>query len=312
MFKLTIDVREKKAIHILKNLSILHDFDKNNITLEIKPLDIGDFIFSVETKNNSKELIIFERKSIPDLISSITDGRYNEQSLRLDQYNTIHNHNITYVIEGNINNDSYYTFNKRIHKKTVWSSIVSILYFKGFSVMKTSDIDETCMYIVCTVLKVVQNMKKKKNMFYGVEYCIESKDETNTGSSMENIICPIEFKHGFNESNIDVIEHNTTNKSYCDVIKKVKKENITKENIGEIILSQIPGISSNIAKQIMNSYGSLFDLLMKLKEDKSILNNFTIETHGGKKRKISYKAIESIKNYLLYSKDKETTISIQT
>ena len=44
-----------------------------------------------------------------------------------------------------------------------------------------------------------------------------------------------------------------------DVIKK-EKENITPENIGEIILSQIPGVSSHTSKVIMNKYGSLYGL----------------------------------------------------
>ena len=37
-------------------------------------------------------------------------------------------------------------------------------------------------------------------------------------------------------------------KTYTNVVHKVKKKNITPENIGEIILSQIPGISTNNIK----------------------------------------------------------------
>ena len=43
-------------------------------------------------------------------------------------------------------------------------------------------------------------------------------------------------------------------KKYVDVIKKEKKKNITPENIGEIILSQIPGVSSHTSKVIMKNF----------------------------------------------------------
>ena len=43
---------------------------------------------------------LIERKSLNDLESSIKDGRYNEQSLRLDKYD-LANHNIYYLIELN-------------------------------------------------------------------------------------------------------------------------------------------------------------------------------------------------------------------
>ena len=42
--------------------------------------------------------------------------------------------------------------------------------------------------------------------------------------------------------------------SYTNVIKSSKKSNITKENINEIMLSQIPGVSSIIANAIMVQY----------------------------------------------------------
>lgn len=53
--------------------------------------------------NESDEtLLIFERKSISDLLASLKDGRYEEQSYRLSGSNT-NNHNIIYIIEGDPN-----------------------------------------------------------------------------------------------------------------------------------------------------------------------------------------------------------------
>mgnify|MGYP003329847076 CR=1 FL=1 len=41
---------------------------------------------------------------------------------------------------------------------------------------------------------------------------------------------------------------------YASMIKKEKKLNITPENIGDIILCQIPGISSTTAMAIMEKF----------------------------------------------------------
>ena len=89
-------------------------------------LDVGDF----HIYKNNKDLpdFIIERKSINDLLSSIKDGRYNEQSFRLNNF-PIHNHNIYYLIEGSIE----YIKNEQ-NKKIVYSSIFTISHFKGFSI----------------------------------------------------------------------------------------------------------------------------------------------------------------------------------
>jgi len=65
--------------------------------MEVKNLDIGDIIIY----NGSYKLII-ERKTINDLVSSIKDGRYREQKMRLLSYrkkNTNHKNNLI-CIEG--------------------------------------------------------------------------------------------------------------------------------------------------------------------------------------------------------------------
>ena len=81
-----VDNREKKLIPIIKSLN--NDYDYNfNITVD--KLDIGDIII----KKNGEEVMIIERKSYNDLASSLRDGRYKEQSFRLNSVD-LHNHNI--------------------------------------------------------------------------------------------------------------------------------------------------------------------------------------------------------------------------
>jgi ERCC4-type nuclease len=90
-------------------------------------------------------------------------------------------------------------------------------------------------------------------------------------------------------------------KRYCEVVKKVKKENITPENIGEIILSQIPGISSTTAIAIMRHFTSFADLVEKARANPDLLKNLCFEEveGGGKPRKISATVLKNIGIYLL-------------
>ena len=83
--------------------------------------------------------------------------------------------------------------------------------------------------------------------------------------------------------------------------KKVKKENVTPENIGEIILCQIPGISSITAMAIMSNFDSFNHFINKLQTNPQCIDNLTVTTNG-KTRKINKTSIENIRHYLLYSK----------
>jgi transcriptional regulator NrdR family protein len=86
--------------------------------------------------------------------------------------------------------------------------------------------------------------------------------------------------------------------NYCNVVKKVKKENVTPENIGEIILCQIPGVSSVTAISIMKNFSSFPDFIKQLQENPECLNNIICETKG-KSRKINKNCLENIKSFLL-------------
>lgn len=251
--KLKIDLREKRLIKLLE--AFKKQFNFKNIDFVIENLPLGDAIIC---DDNDKEKIIVERKSLNDLASSIKDGRYVEQSHRLDG-NPLHNHNIVYIIEGNL---STWVNRYKVQANTLYSAIFSLNYYKGFSVIKTIDITETAEYILrmCDKLK----REKKKVSYY-------EDGEKNT-------------------------------KKYSEVIKKVKKENITPENIGEIILSQIPGVSSHTSQIIMKEFGSLHKLLNSLDNNQKCLDNLTFVTEKGITRRISKTSIRNIVQYLLYQK----------
>ena len=251
--KLKVDVREKRLIKLLEAYIIQFNFKK--IDIEVETLPLGDVIICDEKGN---EKIIVERKSLNDLASSIKDGRYVEQSHRLTN-NPVHNHNIVYLIEGNL---STWTNRYKVQANTLYSAIFSLNYYKGFSVIKTHDITETAEYILRMCDKL--NREKKKVSYY---------------ESGEKIP-----------------------KKYCEVVKKVKKDNITPENIGEIILSQIPGVSAHTSQVIINKYGSLYNLLCDLDTNQKCLDELSYVTDSGITRRISKTSIRNIVQYLLYQK----------
>ena len=61
-----------------------------------KQLDIGDVLFA----HMQKVMVVFERKTVSDLSSSVVDGRYLEQKVRLQTFSTTHNVPVVYIIEG--------------------------------------------------------------------------------------------------------------------------------------------------------------------------------------------------------------------
>ena len=123
-----IDCKEKdlesKIKNLIENIPLFKD-----IQIHVLQLPIGDVILYDEQNEVSK--LIIERKSVSDLANSIKDGRYEEQSFRLDGLNH-HNHNIIYLIEGDISKLNRFKDSK-IDKLTLYSSIISMNYFKGFS-----------------------------------------------------------------------------------------------------------------------------------------------------------------------------------
>lgn len=244
-----------------------------DIKLVSETLPLGDIIIN----DGINDSIILERKTLSDLAASIKDGRYEEQSYRLKGL-WHHNHNIIYLIEGDMHR--FNTFKERIDKQTIYSAIFSINYFKGFSVMRSNSIDETAMIVCNMVYKLVGGLKAGKFGFYSNDLLKKSND---TPSGDQN-------------NNADAIL--PSEKDYCAVIKKVKKDNITPDNIGEIMLCQIPGISSASALAILAEFKTLPNLIQRLKEDENCLNGISTVDANGKSRKISKTAIATIVKFL--------------
>ena len=96
MFELVIDNRESAIIAIAQSAGIKHS---------VELLEVGDIIITqVDVNGIRQDFYIIERKTIPDLVASVKDGRYQEQKTRLkasiEQKKAIR---FFYIIEGSLN-----------------------------------------------------------------------------------------------------------------------------------------------------------------------------------------------------------------
>ena len=83
--------------------------------------------------------------------------------------------------------------------------------------------------------------------------------------------------------------------------KKVKKENITCENIGAIMLCQIPGVSSATALTIMEKYKTIQNLIKELETNPNTLKDISSTNAKGQTRKINKSSIANIIQFLIQS-----------
>lgn len=330
--KLVIDCREKELLkQINQQVLFTPPFKKIKVTSENLP--IGDILIKDDSDN---DLLIIERKTIPDLLSSIKDGRYEEQSYRLNGMEHP-NHNIMYLIEGDTNNKKYF---QKVDKMTFYSSLLSLNYYKGFSVIKTQNLTETAVFICNSLIKIQKNNDLKRQPFY-INNIVKSNDtntntNTNNDENDKNNNTTGDTNNDENDNNfkqdgslikmrkdaileIDTLseEEQTEEKDYVHVVKKVKKENVTTNNIDEIMLSQIPGISSTISIAIIRKFKSIknivetYDNFIKEKQCetiskelvcKELFNDIFYTNSKGDRRKITKTSVNNLYQYLLENK----------
>lgn len=243
--RVVIDAREHAFIEIIRAKVVQYPF----IDLQVAQLAIGD----MEIYGPDDELMfVWERKTFQDLLSSIKDGRYKEQSFRL--LHTYGPTKVIYLIEGIISQLS------PSEKKLAIATMSSLSLKKNFHLWRSVHVQDS----VDSFLIICEKLNNDSN--------------NNKGSTPQPEI-PVQVQYAEN------------------MVKKVKKENITKENIGEIFLCQIPDISSTSAKVLMNHVNGDFKLLCSIiRERPEELSE--LKVGGEKPRKMSKKVFERLAELL--------------
>jgi ERCC4-type nuclease len=325
--KIIIDEREHELYEKCNTLINENREKYKHVFLFRQVLPLGDILIKTDDMNFSenkkekhqkitpnKDLILIERKTFSDLSASIRDGRYSEQSHRLSYSSGLPNHNIIYLLEG------MFSQTKEKDRKTIMSCITSLNYFKGYSVMRTANVRESAEWILCTADKLERELSKSSS-----QVAIESKD-IFVGSEIKNDFLGMECSNlstlrsdeptitetksecfqEISESDFKTCspsENANEPPEYCNFVKKEKNKNITPDNIGSILLCQIPSVHSVSAIAIMQKFSSFHELMNRLENDPTCLDEIYTETNG-KKRKISKSIIQNIKKYLLPDKEK--------
>lgn len=281
-----IDCREIKLIQLFNGL--VKDEDKEKIKMVSENIPLGDIILYDDA---GQEKVIIERKSLADLAASIRDGRYKEQSFRLNQC-TLHNHQIYYLIEGDLR--FYKPYKGLPDKKALLSAMVSMSYFKGFSLFRTTSLEETAEWILNFALKLDKEEAKGALPFYTQPSAASDPNASAADASAADAIT--------GEANTYASAN-----TYAEVIgKRIKKDNITPENIGEIMLAQIPNVSCTSAAAIMQKFQTLAALLTALHADPKCLNTITTANKNGQQKKLTKPCINAIYDFLV----KRTIINV--
>ena len=154
-----IDSREADLIKIF-------EFLKHPIN--ISSLHLGDALI---------DNIIIERKTLNDLAASIKDGRYKEQSFRL-QKALEEDFKVFYMIEGNLD-----LYTGSIPKETLISAVYSLI-MKGFQVLLTKNTKETAYFMIQFFEKHQKQNQDKPECVYEDTIVVKQK---NTNITRDNV-----------------------------------------------------------------------------------------------------------------------------
>lgn len=224
---LVVDCRETALIARCRALLLLEeDAAAKAIRLVVRSLPLGDVLLERRADDDGGDgdggtpVLLIERKALPDLLASITDGRYAEQSFRLAHHPRLAPHNIVYLLEGSIA-----ALPRAADRQRCFSALASCQYFKGFSTCRTESLDDTAHYLLATAAKLGADLRKGKTAAVG----------------------------GAGADAPPTAPHPTAHGGYASVVHSVKKDNLTADNIGVVFLSQVPGFSAASAQCVMDA-----------------------------------------------------------
>ena len=305
---LIIDNREGKLIELIKSKHT----DTFKIPYELKSLQIGDIVIS--SPLHPDKTLIIERKCMTDMIASIKDGRYKEQKVRLlAEAANNPNTKICYLIEGNMQDLRF------PNEKTVfYGSIVSSIFRDEIPLIRTGNLNET----LDIISRIHDRMSKDITDFFKpntiTTSIIVNNNSSNNTLSIEqnNIINPDNIINPNNISNPDTIlqndidntinntTNNTTTNTYLNSIKKCKKDNLTPQIWNQLSLTNIPGVSTNIAQKITEVYPSIrklfieYDKCNNSEERIKLISEIILTDNGKTKRRIGEVVSKRIVEYL--------------
>jgi ERCC4-type nuclease len=156
MITFKIDAREHKLKHILMQ-SIDCEKSLTFLSIECDNLYCGDFIIEID----KVPIVVIERKTLPDLVLSIRDGRYKTQKAKIKEHYL--NSSIIYLIEGSFDyNPTVPLYIEGMEKYSVISSIINTQIRDKINVIHTNNLEDTFDFLLALLIRVCKNPAKYK------------------------------------------------------------------------------------------------------------------------------------------------------
>jgi ERCC4-type nuclease len=174
--KIVVDCREHDFIEICREKISQYP----EMTLETRQLDLGD----VEFHYNDQLLLVWERKTLNDMLQSIKDGRYAEQSHRL--LNIYTPNKVVYLIEG-----IFSQIKTESEKKMINSAMTTLSFFKGVHLWRSVHVHDSVEQLLACCDKIQREYTKgnefEKVQTQQVPYSNFVKKEKKGNVTPENI-----------------------------------------------------------------------------------------------------------------------------
>jgi len=140
MITVTVDSRESALYaSILAQQATGQHHHRIDVTCQ--PLELGDVKITLSHQDTVHRELVFERKTLPDMVSSIHDGRYREQKARM--LANIAPQNISYIVEGDSICDSL-----RRDAKNVSSAYFNMVFRDDVHLFTTQNVHETGLLLL--------------------------------------------------------------------------------------------------------------------------------------------------------------------
>lgn len=188
------------------------------VPYQVENLPVGDIEIREEVDT---PIVIIERKTVADLMASIVDGRYKEQSTRLQAITAAQ---VWWIIEGN---PATYRRDRQAHVR-MCSAIASLGLLRKFTPVRTANTQETAILLKKLLAKAgeLPQFRAPNRMQEGGQGEGAAVGAGDAGAAA----APVDYHHPH---------------------KKFKSDCITRNNIQTMMLAQVPGVSPTRATAIL-------------------------------------------------------------
>ena len=298
---INIDYREKRIIDTIT--ARLTTQTLAYVSTATPNLEVGDIhLLAIGDLGQVQAQLIIERKTLADMVASVKDGRYKEQKLRLDSTITglPHPTRYVYMLEG-----TSHTTPKDLPQ--LFGAWISSQFRDDIPVIRTVSVEESCDFIMRLCDRMYKNFAELFPQCRSLaQASTTTKTVTLTGGNPASIpITPTDGDTG------DVRTVQVAGSGYLEAavggIKTKKKDNLTPALCQQLMICNIPGVSSTLAVPIMQHFGSLASLVKYLADEslsadekKKVIGGIQLasQTSTGKNRTVGPAVASKIVEYL--------------